>query len=137
MVGLANNSIQQETLLESDLLGIIIMVYILLTIFLVVSFINIYAIDKFEFQTNRQHCFELKKKLPFILMYSKNKKIVSKKTFILELTGYAIGLLSIIALAISFWLNVNTAFILLLACTCVICAFAIVVGIMFHNLSQK
>lgn len=68
-------------------------------------FINIYCVDKIEFLYNEQTFFEFKFNMRFIITYSKNKKIISKKTFILELIGYVIVLYSIITFVISLCLK--------------------------------
>ena len=69
--------------------------------------------DRYEYLNNRQRCIRFKHRMFFIIMYSKEKNIVSKKTFILESIGYAIFLLSIIAIIISLKLNVKIALLLL------------------------
>lgn len=68
-------------------------------------FIDIYCVDKIEFLYNEQIFFEFKFNMRFIITYSKNKKIISKKTFILELIGYVIVLYSIITFVISLCLK--------------------------------
>lgn len=71
---------QTEILLDSDMLGTIIASYFFLLLIILESFLNIYAVDKYEFLYNKQKSFfEFKHKLFFIIMYSKEKHIISKK----------------------------------------------------------
>ena len=123
MVDLAHNLIQTEILLESSMLGILIASYLFLLLVIFVSFLNIYSVDKFEFLNNQQKCLEFKHKLFFVIMYSKEKHIVSKKTFISELIGYLIVIASIIVFICSLKQDVTTAFILSLIVALVITIF--------------
>ena len=113
MVGLAILSIQTEPLLESNMLGTLIGSYFFSWLLLFVSFLNIYSVDKFEFLNRSQKCVKFKHKMFFLIMYSKEKNIVSKKTLILESIGYLIFILSITIFAFSLKATVKTAFILL------------------------
>ncbi len=113
MIGSMNFLTQTEILLESDMLGTLIGVYFYSLLLLVLSFLNIYSVDKYEFSKNKQSCIDFKHKMFFIIMYSKEKRVVSKKTFILELIGYFIFIASIVVFIVSLKQEVITACILL------------------------
>lgn len=136
MVYLAHNLIQKEILLESSMLGTLIASYLFLLLVIFVSFLNIYSIDKFEFLNNQQKCLEFKHKLFFVIMYSKEKHIVSKKTFILELIGYSIVIASIIVFICSLKQDVTTAFILLAIVALVIFTFGCITGGMYGKIKK-
>ena len=136
MVDLALNLIQTEILLESSMLGTLIASYLFLLLVIFVSFLNIYSIDKFEFLNNQQKCLEFKHKLFFVIMYSKEKHIVSKKTFILELIGYLIAIASIIVFICSLKQDVTTAFILLAIVALVIFTFGCITGGMYGKIKK-
>lgn len=131
MQELANTTTQAEILWGSDMLGTVILGYFFLLLILFVSFLNIYAIDRYEFLGGRQFCVRLKHKIPFLIIYSKEKHIVSKKTLILELIGYFILILSITTLICSFKQDVSTAIILLGIVALLISAFGWVTGSMY------
>ena len=136
MVYLAHNLIQKEILLESSMLGTLIASYLFLWLVIFVSFLNIYSIDKFEFLNNQQKCLEFKHKLFFVIMYSKEKHIVSKKTLILELIGYSIVIASIIVFICSLKQVVTTAFILLAIVALVIFTFGCITGVMYGKIKK-
>ena len=136
MVDLAHNLIQTEILLESSMLGTLIAAYLFLLVVLFVSFLNIYSVDKFEFLNNQQKCLEFKHKLFFVIMYSKKKHIVSKKTFISELIGYLIVIVSIIVFICSLKQDVTTAFILLAIVALVIFIFGCITGGMYRKIKK-
>ena len=136
MVDLAHNLIQTEILLESSMLGILIASYLFLLLVIFVSFLNIYSVDKFEFLNNQQKCLEFKHKLFFVIMYSKEKHIVSKKTFISELIGYLIVIASIIVFICSLKQDVTTAFILLAIVALVIFTFGCITGGMYRKIKK-
>ena len=136
MVDLAHNLIQTEILLESSMLGTLIASYLFLLLIIFVSFLNIYSVDKFEFLNNQQKCLEFKHKLFFVIMYSKEKHIVSKKTFISELIGYLIVIASIIVFICSLKQEVTTAFILLAIVTLVIFTFGCITGGMYRKIKK-
>ena len=105
---------QTEILLDSDMLGTIIASYFFLSLILFVSFVNIYSVDKYEFLYNKQKSFfEFKHKLFFIITYSKEKHIISKKTFITEIICYCLFILSVIMFVISLYKDIIISFILL------------------------
>ena len=110
MVELVSILTQTETLLESNMLGTLIACYIFLFVLLFVSFLNIYSVDKYEFLSNKQKYLEFKRSLFFIITYSKEKRIVSKKTFFLELIGYILLLISIAVFIYSLAQTTKTAF---------------------------
>ena len=136
MVDLAHNLIQTEILLESSMLGALIASYLFLLLIIFVSFLNIYSVDKFEFLNNQQKCLEFKHKLFFVIMYSKEKHIVSKKTFISELIGYLIVIASIIVFICSLKQDVTTAFILLAIVALVIFTFGCITGGMYIKIKK-
>lgn len=136
MVDLAHNLIQTEILLESNMLDTLIASYLFLLLVIFVSFLNIYSVDKFEFLNNQQKCLEFKHKLFFVIMYSKEKHIVSKKTFISELIGYLIVIASIIVFICSLKQDVTTAFILLAIVALVIFAFGCITGGMYRKIKK-
>ena len=136
MADLAHNLIQTEILLESSMLGALIASYLFLLLVIFVSFLNIYSVDKFEFLNNQQKCLEFKHKLFFVIMYSKEKHIVSKKTFISELIGYLIVIASIIVFICSLKQDVTTAFILLAIVALVIFTFGCITGGMYIKIKK-
>jgi hypothetical protein len=118
------------------MLGTLIASYLFLLLVIFVSFLNIYAVDKFEFLNNQQKCLEFKHKLFFVIMYSKEKHIVSKKTFISELIGYLIVIASIIVFSCSLKQDVTTAFILLAIVALVIFTFGCITGGMYRKIKK-
>ena len=136
MVDLAQNLSQTEILLESDILGALIGSYLFLSAVIFVSFLNIYEVDKFEFLYNQQTCWEFKYKLFFVIMYSKEKHIVSKKTFVSELIGYLIVIASIIVFICSLKQDVTTAFILLAIVALVVFIFGCITGEMYRKIKK-
>lgn len=133
MVQLAHILTRTETLLESNMLGTLIISYIYLLLILFVSFLNIYSVDKYEFLYNQQKCIEFKRKIPFIIMYSKEKHIVSKKTFVLELIGYLILFISIFVFLYSLKQEVTISYILLGSIAVLICSFGCVTGSLYRK----
>lgn len=125
-----------EVLLESNMLGTLILSYIYLLFVLVVSFLNIYSIDKYEFLNNQQKCFEFKHKLFFVIMYSKEKHIISKKTLISELVGYLVFITSVIVFICSLKQDVKTAIILLGIVALVVFTFGCITGIMYRKIKK-
>lgn len=136
MEDLAHNLIQTDILLESSMLGTLIASYLFLLLVIFVSFLNIYSVDKFEFLNNQQKCLEFKHKLFFVIMYSKEKHIVSKKTFISELIGYLIVIASIIVFICSLKQDVTIAFILLAIVALVIFTFGCITGGMYRKIKK-
>ena len=127
---------QQDNLLASDMLGVFFLIYFLLAVFLFVSFINIYSMDQYEFQNNLQSCFEFKRKMFFIISFSRHKTIISKKTFVLEIIGYFLALMLCVSFVISLGQKVETAHFLLVFPVSFIIPFAIAVGIMYNKLEK-
>lgn len=124
-------------LLESDMLGVLIASYLFLLLILFVSFVNVYSVDKFEFLYNKQKCFEFKHNMFFIIMYSKEKHIVSKKTFILELIGYLLLVVSIAVFICSLRQEITTACILLAVIALLILSFGCVTGSIYGRIDNK
>lgn len=136
MVELAHILTRTEILLESSMLGTLITLYSFLLLIVFVSFLNIYSVDKFEFLNNKQRCWEFKFKLFFVIMYSKEKHIVSKKTLVLELIGYLILVSSIIVFICSLKQDVTIAFILLGIVALIIFIFGCVTGAMYGKIKK-
>lgn len=131
--------ITTENLLESNMLGTLIISYAFLMLILFVSFLNIFSVDKYEFLYNKQSCFEVKRKLPFIIIYSKDKRFISKKTFVLELLGYLIliFLTSIAIFSILLNLEVNFSFMLLGICSLTVIVFGCITGYMYRTTKNR
>lgn len=137
MVELANIVILTETLLDSNMLGTLLGAYFFLYVLHFVSFMNIYSVDKYEYLNYRvKERIKFKYNLFFIIMYSKQKNIISKKTFILELIGYLIVIASIIVFICSLKQDVTTAFILLASVALVIFTFGCITGGMYHKIRK-
>ena len=129
---------QTEILLDSDMLGTIIASYFFLLLIILESFLNIYAVDKYEFLYNKQKSFfEFKHKLFFIIMYSKEKHIISKKTFITEIICYCLFILSVIMFVISLYKDVIKAIILLGILAVFIFTFGCITGHMYGQTKKK
>ena len=138
MLDLAQVLTQTEILLDSDMLGTIIASYFFLLLIILESFLNIYAVDKFEFLYNKQKSFfEFKHKLFFIIMYSKEKHIISKKTFITEIIGYCLFILSMIMFVISLYKDVTKAIILLGIVAVFIFTFGCITGDMYGKTTKQ
>ena len=132
----AHTLIQTETLLASDMFGEFVALYIFTLVVLFVSFLNIYCVDKYEFLNNKQDCFEFKFNMFFILMHSKVKHIVSKKTFILEIIGYLLLIVSVISFICSINQEITTAFIYLGIVALLIFIFGCVTGFFYNRMSK-
>ena len=129
---------QTEILLDSDILGTFIGFYIFLLIVLFVSFLNICSVDEYEFLNNKQKSFfEFKHKLFFIITYSKEKHIISKKTFITEVIGYCLFVLSVIMFVISLYKDVIKAIILLGIVAVFIFTFGCITGDMYGKTTKQ
>ena len=129
---------QTEILLDSDILGTFIGFYFYLLIVLIVSFLNICSVDEYEFLNNKQKSFfEFKHKLFFIIMYSKEKHIISKKTFITEVIGYCLFVLSVIMFVISLYKDIIISFILLGILSVFIFTFGCITGHMVRQTTKQ
>ena len=138
MLDLAQVLTQTEILLDSDMLGTIIASYFFLSLILIVSFLNICSVDEYEFLNNKQKSFfEFKHKLFFIIMYSKEKHIISKKTFITEIIGYCLFILSVIMFVISLYKDVTKAIILLGIVAVFIFTFGCITGHMNQQTTKQ
>lgn len=136
MVELVNIVTLSEILLESDMLGTIIAAYLFLIPFIIVTFLNIYSVDKYEYQSYKQYQIKFKCKLSFIFMYSKNKYVVSRKTLVLEIITYLLLIASITACLCSFNLGVDIALILLGFIYLIVLSFGCVTGVMYHKIKK-
>ena len=67
-----------DILSETDMLGTAIAAYLFLFPFIVVTFLNIYSVVKYEYLNYKQYIIEFIHKLFFVIMYSKNKCLISK-----------------------------------------------------------
>ena len=121
---------QTEVLLDSDILGTFIGFYFYLLIVLIVSFLNICSVDEYEFLNNKHKLF-------FIIIYSKEKHIISKKTFITEIIGYCLFILSVIMFVISLYKDVTKAIILLGILAVFIFTFGCITGHMVRQTKKK
>lgn len=129
---------QTEILLDSDILGTFIGFYFYLLIVLIVSFLNICSVDEYEFLNNKQKSFfEFKHKLFFIITYSKEKHIISKKTFITEIICYCLFILSVIMFVISLYKDIIISFILLGILSVFIFTFGCITGHMVRQTTKQ
>ena len=102
-----------ELVIKTDVWRFLVWVYMLLLYTLVVAFAIIHSIDKHEYLNDRQKYFTFKRPVFFVISYTKNKRTVSKKTFILEVIGYLLAIASIVIFIISLNLSVRTSYILM------------------------
>lgn len=138
MLELAQVLTQTEILLDFDIFGTFIGFYIYLLIVLVVSFLNICSVDEYEFLNNKQKSFfEFKNKIFFIITYSKEKHIISKKTFITEIICYCLFILSVIMFVISLYKDIIISFILLGILAVFIFTFGCITGHMVRQTTKK
>ena len=118
-------------LLESNMLGTLIGCYLFIFLILFVSFVNIYSVDKYEFQNNIQRCVEFKGKLLFIIHYSRHKHIVSLKTFVMEVIGYVLAFSLLVVLFCSLKLTVYISYILMAVMSFIVLIFGCITGFMY------
>lgn len=137
MVGLVKFSTHAEILLESNTLGLLIACYAFLFSILFVSFVNIYSVDKYEFQNNIQNCVEFKRRVFFVVHYSKHRYIISLKTFIMEAIGYLLAISLITCLLFSLKLEISISLALVAVLTFIILIFGCITGAMFRKTKQK
>ena len=124
-------------LLNSNMLGPLIGCYLFLFLILFVSFVNIYSVDKYEFQNNIQRCVEFKGKLFFIIHYSKHKHIVSLKTFVMEVIGYVLAVSLLVVLLCSLKLTVTISYILMAIMAFIVLIFGCITGCMYRKTRKK
>ncbi len=124
-------------LANTEILGAFIAGYILLLAVMVISFVNVYSVDKMEFLSNTQKCVDCKHRLFFVLMYSKEKRVVSKKTLILEICGYVVAMGAIAALVCSLWQSVRVAMIVFSVVAAVVFAFGVVTGVVLYKAKRR
>ena len=99
---------------------------------------NICSVDEYEFLNNKQKSFfEFKHKLFFIITYSKEKHIISKKTFITEVIGYCLFVLSVIIFVILLYKDIIIAFILLGILSVFIFTFGCITGHMNQQTTKQ
>lgn len=115
-----------------EMLGVLIAGYVMLFAVVAVSFLNVYSADKIEFLSNTQKCVELKRRLFFVIAYSKNKRIVSKKTLVLEIIGYVVGLGTIVAFVCSLWQVMYVALVVLCVTAAVNFVYGFVTGMVLY-----
>ena len=129
----ANTLTRTEILLESDMLGVLIGYYLYLFAILFVTFVNIFSIDKYELLCEKQTFFNFKRKLFFIINYSKDKKAVSKKTFILEMVSWSVVLISLGLLIVSLFFTVTQAFVMLTVSTIIVFTHGSIIAYLFRK----
>ncbi len=137
MLELVHVLTQTEILLESDMFRTLLTAYLYMLIMLFFAFLNIYSTDEYEFMHNEQKCWEFKHRMFFIIMKSKEKHIVSKKTFILELIGYLIFILTITVFICSLKQTVTVAIILLAFVAIIIITFGCITGCMYRKIKKR
>lgn len=137
MAELVNFLTRKATFLDSNMVGPLVASYLMLALFMFVSFVNIYSIDKHEFLTNVQETYVFKRRMFFIIMFSREKKVVSKKTFILEITGYVITILVTVTFLISLKLTTELSFILLGVSAGVVIIFGSITGFLYRKIKNK
>ena len=128
---------ETEILLESDMLGSLIIAYLCMLMLIYYAFLTIYSTDEYEFLHNEQKCWEFKHRMFFIIMKSKEKHIVSKKTFILELIGYLIFILTITVFICSLKQTYTTALILAVIVFSIITVFACVTDTVYKKIPSR
>lgn len=137
MAELVNFLTRKATFLDSNMVGPLVASYLMLALFMFVSFVNIYSIDKHEFLTNVQETYVFKRRMFFIIMFSREKKVVSKKTFILEISGYVITILVTVTFLISLKLTTELSFILLSVSAGVVIIFGSITGFLYRKIKNK
>ncbi|MBE6539663.1 MAG: hypothetical protein E7674_02855 [Ruminococcaceae bacterium] len=137
MAELVNFLTLKTTFSDSNMMGPLVASYLMLALFMFVSFVNIYSIDKHEFLTNVQETYVFKRRMFFIIMFSREKKVVSKKTFILEILGYVITILVTVSFLISLKLTTEISFILLSVSAVVVIIFGSITGFLYRKIKNK
>lgn len=137
MAELVNFLTRNTTFSDSNMMGPLVASYLMLALFMFVSFVNIYSIDKHEFLTNVQETYVFKRRMFFIIMFSREKKVVSKKTFILEILGYVITILVTVSFLISLKLTTEISFILLSVSAGVVIIFGSITGFLYRKIKNK
>lgn len=137
MAELVNFLTLKTTFSDSNMMGPLVASYLMLALFMFVSFVNIYSIDKHEFLTNVQETYVFKRRMFFIIMFSREKKVVSKKTFILEILGYVITILVTVSFLISLKLTTEISFILLSVSAGVVIIFGSITGFLYGKIKNK
>ena len=127
---------ETEILVESDMFRTLLTAYLYMLIMLFFAFLNIYSTDEYELMHNEQKCWEFKHRMFLIIMKSKEKHIVSKKTFILELIGYLIFILTITVFICSLIQSVTLAIILLAFIAIIIITFGCITGCMYRKIKK-
>ena len=69
-------------------------------------------------------------------MYSKEKQIVSKKTFVLEIIGYLLSIISVIVFVFSLKQEVTISYILLGILAFLVISFGCVTGSMYGKIKK-
>ena len=101
-------------------IGIYVTSYLIISF----SFQSLYLIDRCEYLMDKQKTiYKFKRKKFFVINYTKNKKEVAKKTFILEVMGYCIMIFLTIffVLVLLFYYLIKVSLIL-----------TIIVKVLFH-----
>ena len=137
MAELVNFLTRNTTFSDSNMMGPLVASYLMLALFMFVSFVNIYSIDKHEFLTNVQETYVFKRRMFFIIMFSREEKVVSKKTFILEILGYVITILVTVSFLISLKLTTEISLILLCVSAGVVIIFGSITGFLYRKIKNK
>lgn len=137
MAELVNFLTRNTTFSDSNMVGPLVASYLMLALFMFVSFVNIYSIDKHEFLTNVQETYVFKRRMFFIIMFSREEKVVSKKTFILEILGYVITILVTVSFLISLKLTTEISLILLCVSAGVVIIFGSITGFLYRKIKNK
>ncbi len=100
---------------DNEVIGAFIASYIAMLLILAKEFINVYSVDEIYFQNNfYSKYFTFKHKMFFICQFDKkNKNIVAKRTFFMELICYLLFAINIGLFIGSLFLTSITAFIVL------------------------
>lgn len=137
MLELVNILTQKEISLESDMIGVVILVFLCLFLIMFVTFINIHSINKLECFNKEKKCFTFKHRPFFIFTYSNKSKGISKRIFFMEMLGYILTSLIIVAIVLSFTIGGNVVLIFSVVVAVMVLIFACVVGCIENILKHK
>ena len=128
---------ETKILLESDSLRTIIFEHIALIGIHILSLLLVLSIDNVEFKTKNQKLLTFKHRQIFIMQKSKNKRVISKKTFLFEVFWYLIILCDIALFVITLFLEERLAWFINIGCACVVIAYACVVASEHNIIKDK
>lgn len=129
MENLVHNTINKASFLESDMVGVFIVSVIFSLLLLLVSFLNIRAIDEF---LNNEHIGRIFRK-------SRKSQLAIKSTISLKITGYFILALFVLLTVLCFAVNLTTdlAFILLGVLFAIVCLFGCITAHLYRKTLSK